>query len=589
MDKRLILILLVILGIVLICFFVYNLKISKIAGDKCQQPVRFKIKIQKQSGSFEQTYIFPDGSGFVAFDNKLLQINNRVYRRFKEATVNFSPDGSRAGVYYKKGKSVGVIAGGKRFGGFNSASQPVYNADGSQYAFSGQRSTLADLPYNLYVDHLHITLFSVNVLHKRGLEYVYVNGKRYGGYAEVSEPKFSPDGSTFAFYYLTRTERGWEYFLRVGAKVYGPYDDIKHFSFLPSGDTSSIPSRENSSGEKLSMKEPPFCLIYEQGKLEYCRIGDDTFGGYSWIDDPVKFSGSGFAFRYRKDNQEYLRLDNTTYGPYAGIGWFGFSPGGEKFAFVFKDKRGYFLQTPERLIGSYEYISDYEPKFSNDGKVLAFKFRSSAGEGVNLGGREYLGCNSDERTVFCGEGSDWWLPRRISSEANGIIINGKTYGPYYDLKKYNYTNTEEVVFNCDQTAFGFIYRDKQNQHFVRVSDQVYGPYKFAEGILLSADGRNFSFLYESDQHYRKSFLQVGEKVFGPYDRIEPLLWLENSYATVYYDYDNQHCHIIKDGKIYGPFTDAKVEIHNRKLMLFYIKDGYAHVGEWNKLRLRPQD
>ncbi len=578
MDKRLI-IGIFILGVLAIGYFVYKPRITNETGQRRQQPARFKIRIQDQPGFFDKVHIFPDGFGFIAFDNKMLQINDRVYGRFKEAAVNFSPDGSRVAVYYDKGKSVGVIVGGKRYGGFNYASDPIYNTDGSQYAFSGQRSTLADLPYNLYVDHLHISLFSVNVLQKRGLEYVYINGKRYGGYAEVSSPQFSPDGSTFAFYYLTRTKMGWQYFLRVGAEVYGPYDEIKYFSLLPRGNPNRIPSHQNSSGEKFSMKEPPFCLVYEQGELEYCRIGVETFGGYSWIDDPVKFSGNRFAFRYRQDNQEYLRLDNTTYGPYAGIGWFGFSPGGEEFIFIFNDERGSFLQTKDRLFGPYEYISD--PKISYNERTLAFEFRTSAGKGVNLGGREYLGCELGDHPVFSREGNGWWLPRRISSEERGVLVNGKTYGPYYDIWDFS--------FNRDGTAFGFIYENQREQYFVRVNDKVLGPYRFPEKLALSEDGRNYSFLYQSDKDNRKQFLQVGDTVFGPNDLIEPPLWLGNSFAAVCYDYDQYRCYIIKDGEIYGPFTDAKLGIHNGKLILLYIKDGYAYVGEWDKHGLRPRE
>lgn len=518
---------------------------------------------------FERRYhILADGDGFALdYGGCRVQINDRMYGPYTDLALRLSPDGTKVAFYYRRGKSVGVTVNSKNFGPFNYASAPIFTRDGSKVAFSYQKSTLWDLPYNFYLDHFYLDWLTKSKPSKRGLEYVYADGKAYGGYDSVSNPSFLPDGSGVAFSYREKSTA--QDYLRIGSELFGPYTAIDHWNVWAGS----------------SMKNPQFCLVYKKDELWYCRIGPQIYGGYRWVGETmVSPDGSLVAFCYEDDSNRYFRIGPKVFGPFTEIlnSEIIFSPTGMDFAFGYrKNSNDYYIQTKDLTLGPFQNI--YRVGFTTGGTIF-YGFQKGEQYGVVIGNTTYpLDPRTGELAVS-PRGNGWCFTYRKNFQAY-LLVNGKTYGPFYNIRQNLDTLNDEFVFSPDGSGFGLVYYDRNNKDFVQINNRVFGPFQKAGGIVLGPSAGDYAFKYHLDDQL---FLQVGEWKFGPYDLIETPLWLGvGSFAVVCRKGNSTY--LIKDGQIYGPFNDAAVEQKNGKLLFLYVKNGYAHVGEWEKHGLIPGD
>jgi hypothetical protein len=138
-------------------------------------------------------------------------------------------------------------------------------------------------------------------------------------------------------------------------------------------------------------------------------------------------------------------------------------------AILTRTKTGMYINLSDTEFGPFFSISDY--RFLQDESLFAFKFKMNQNEPDNLqiNGRKFFSQNK----------------------------NNQIYAP---------------IFSTDGKKYAFIHY-KQNEQYIQICDETFGPYEYAHFPSFSPDNKIFIFKYMNEQ---MEYLNVNGMRLGPF-------------------------------------------------------------------------
>ena len=338
--------------------------------------------------------------------------------------------------------------------------------------------------------------------------YVQINNKVYGPYDDV-EPVIK--GTKFYIFFNNTSTYGWKFrkdnqeYIQINDQTYGPYDKAFALDFSENG------SR--------------YGWVFLKNSRYYIQLNDKLFADYDYIRDLViSPDGSKTAWVYEYNKKYYVAIVGQTtrvYGPYDWVSKPVFAKNASKYGFVFQDyTKGDFVQINDETYGPYHYIPATPPdlSFSDDGSKYGWVFKSKGKWYIKINEKEYGPYNYIEKHTFklSSDGSSFAFIFKYSEDFNYyyIQINDQSFGPYLVIDLCN-----------DASKYGWWYMDSQGKEYIRIKDEIYGPYDGAICPTFSNDSSNLGFIFRKDD---KNYIQINDKTYGPYD-----------YATFTFTKDNK--------------------------------------------------
>ena len=251
------------------------------------------------------------------YDNCYININGSIYGPyFSVSDLKISNDPENYSFIYSKGGKYFVNVSGNLHGMYESAGNLIMSDSGKSYSYkftkkvkSGMFSKMAtylSMNGEIIEDSADIIDIKTNsigstsiIFRRKGGWYISLDGDVTGPYGIVSDWRFLPDETLFAFKYRDPGSdidhlqiNGRSYFSRnKNLKIYTPIfsSDKKRYAFIHYSDTHY-----------------------------YVQISDETYGPFDHADFP-SFSPDSkiFIFRYQHSGGVYLNVSGMKLGPFS--------------------------------------------------------------------------------------------------------------------------------------------------------------------------------------------------------------------------------------------------------------------------------
>ena len=250
------------------------------------------------------------------YDNSYININGNIYGPYLSVSdVKISNNPDDYSFIYSKGGKFFVNVSGELHGMYDSASNLIMSNSGKFYSYkfskkirSGMFSKIENylsLNGDIIEDGADIVDIKTNsigsnsiIFRRKGGWYISLDGDVTGPYGIVSDWRFLPDETLFAFKYRDRNSdidhlriNGRSYFSRnKNLQIYAPIfsSDKKRYAFIHYSDTH-----------------------------HYVQICDETYGPFDHANFP-SFSPDSkiFIFRYQHSEGVYLNINGMKLGPF---------------------------------------------------------------------------------------------------------------------------------------------------------------------------------------------------------------------------------------------------------------------------------
>jgi len=139
--------------------------------------------------------------------------------------------------------------------------------------------------------------------------------------------------------------------------------------------------------------------------------------------------------------------------------------------------------------------------------------------------------------------------------------------------KFGPFEKEPNVF-VSENSFLVVYEDN-NQSFINVNDDIFGPYNKIVAQADSLSDKNFGFAYSIGPK-NIWFVNINNSLKGPYEEAKCVSVSERGSSYAYKQNGQWYADI--NGKIYGPYEFIKNLASNDNYFIFsYIQDGREHI------------
>ena len=296
---------------------------------------------------------------------------------------------------------------------------------------------------------------------RRADSYVVVADEREGKpyeYIEVGAPVFSSDGNRLA--YVAKLD-GKELVVTDG-KEGKPFDylgvvplrfspDPKHLAYVArrgSSDFAVFDGEERSEGDYIGPITYSFDgsrYAYQVNQGESRRVVVDGVAGrpYPRLGNEIIFSADGKHVLYRatSDAGDFLVVDGVGLKKTGIISEndYGFSPDGRPVYTLRLGRDKYYIENADQESGPYDFVIGSSPRFSSDGKHVAFEARRRGKVLLVVDGVETPEFDEIELAAFSEDGSRF-------------LYTGKRGGKQYlvvDGKPTSYDSIGDAVFGTD--------------------------------------------------------------------------------------------------------------------------------------------
>ncbi|MBN2858487.1 MAG: hypothetical protein JXN63_08815 [Candidatus Delongbacteria bacterium] len=266
--------------------------------------------------------ISPDGKNYCfvfqkQYDNYYVNINGDIFGPYIQiADLKVSNDPENYGFIFIKNARYFVNAGGELHGMYESASNLILSDLGKGYSYKfAKRSktgplfaklqTFVSINGNITEDDAEIADIRTNslgfkaiVFKRKNNWYINLDGDMFGPFASVSEWRFLPDETLFAF--KCRDSQSEIDHLQInGKKYFSRNKNLQIYSPIFSPDKKR------------------FGFIHYSNTHYYVQITDETYGPYFYADFP-SFSPDSkiFIFKYELEDGIYLNVNGMDIGPF---------------------------------------------------------------------------------------------------------------------------------------------------------------------------------------------------------------------------------------------------------------------------------
>ncbi len=319
---------------------------------------------------------------------------------------------------------------------------------------------------------------------------------------QVFELILSPDGKRCAVTY----KKDDKFYVTVDGNVYGGYESgVSQFHFYHGGNDFWFlytgGEGEGGYNYNLNGKESPGCYyivfckespafgvrFHPENDIQYVNVMGTIYGGFNSVSIPV-ISGNEkvFAFSYEQENKYYINFNGKITGGYRSppqnitLSWDGTQIGYTINVDDFKEV------VIINNVMSQESWQTGPIVFSKTGKSYGYSYDISTHE---------------EKKVFA-------------------VINGKTYGPYF--------NVDEMVFSGDGHNWAFCYTTNQfSSSCLLINDRLY---ENAFSPFFSEKGDKYGFVFLTNQNER--CLNLNGKIYGPYENIDRPFYSPDAKKTI---------------------------------------------------------
>ena len=316
-----------------------------------------------------------------------LHIGTNRFGGWEEAfPPTVSSNGKTVALYYRQGGKMFLWVNGKSYGGF----ADVYST-APALSTDGEHFGFAAKTGSLWS--------------------VYVDGKLQYSFEKCGYEGFyfAPDEKTFCSSYIKKTPFGSLAFARIGDCEYGSFESVSDYSpfFSPDGKRFAI-------------------VVFNKGKW-FSIEENATNGGYEQLDPPQwSADSSRRAYRYRTGGKDYVCIDKTVYGPFASVGAVFFSADSKRFGFEYSDGGFDFIRIDDAVYGPYNDVSGIAFTGSPDG--FWFSAVKDGKKLIRIGNTEYTALDSfyppefySSKTLFVFQKDGKW-----AAVWDGKTVNGFT-------------------------------------------------------------------------------------------------------------------------------------------------------------------
>ena len=383
----------------------------------------------------------------------------------------------------------------------------------------------------------------------------------------------SKDHSKLILQYALEDSKNKEEYVQINNRGYGPYAEIR--SIEANKDDSIIKYKRTKGSHKYCvnpivnncclhipfLKSITFAYAYSGGLSDkdnheyYIEINDKKYGGFDYIDKVYSNKDKSFmSFRYFDDNQWYMWINKNVLGPYK-------QNAGLKNPIFNRTGNGYY----------FLYYENHDKKFVINGKTYG-PFKSPK-----------MYHNSDMKkwaiTHYKNEKvqSVYSYGKSHTEKRHYVKTENETYGPFTGI-------TAKPVFSSNGSIFGFTYFIRKyyrrntrllynDKYYTRINNQTFGPYQNSGNLAISSDGKTTAFYFAKKIGKEvRYFTRINDTVKGPL----PKNYFATSFGFIpgtselYYRYALRSGTLFNiKGKRYGPYR-----IYNAKIKFSSTGKGF---------------
>lgn len=476
------------------------------------------------------------------FGKSYVVVNNNKYGEFRAVYKAFlSPEGSSFGFQYKDGSKYFIRIDEEVFGGYDEIKdfQIDYHNKFSGFIFKKEtgeyfaRINAADLgPYESCSDLQYYNEFGIYHFSykKEGVNFIQINNFVFGGYESYSVPFVNKKivivsslKEKVSYYHIIVNDIGAfnnisEYALSSDKESYiFSYSKLGLFHVVTS-DYEYGPYK-NVSNLEISKNGKNYCFIFQkQYDNYYVNINGDIFGPYVNVSEvKVSNSAANFGFVFVKNAKYFVNIANELHGMYEAASNIILSDNGSGFSFKFakRHKSGpLFAKLQDYLCLNGEIVErniEVTEYLVNSSAIEAVVFRQKEGYFINLNDTDFGPYSFISDCKFLSEDIFSFRFKETQNDIEHLQINAKKF---YSQDKNNLVY--QPIFSADKKKYAFLHY-LQNQHFVQISDETFGPFEYAFFPSFSPDSKIFIFKYEKEQNI---YLNINGMELGPFAKAE---------------------------------------------------------------------